>query len=500
VDAIAKDQTTRAKVEDGASISVISHGSKSLQAHNAIFMWFQLFIEVLLRMHHKLSDRKELIDICKKNYKGNKQEMAIIDEFEKNYKSENAIWWYTREACFYRMMNKALRVQDYDVLFALRFFITDIAKQLKNEHEKFIRTSDTRNIIRVYRGQAIGLDELELMKNNVGEFLSMKSFLSTSRNRSTAVDFASLVSMDGDNQAIIFEIEIDPRMKTKAFADISRMSYYENEGEVLIMLGALFRIESIIEDKKNQMWIARVTLASEDDYHLKETFAYMKEKIGDETNLDSLGKILIEMSEYRQAQKCYERMLEETQIAFGDVQLGLGRAHMLCGEYNDSHEHLGQALQIQKQILGDSHVKVAESYRNFGNVNLRQGNYEEALINLNKAIQIFEKIPTVDPISLTRTYLNLGLTYQEMNKTDLAFQFYDKTLKLQKSSLPLDHPDIGLTYNNLGSVYEDSRNFNKALEYYKKALGISRRTLPPTDEDVIRIENNIKRLEKMMRS
>src|SRR5690349_15975179 len=125
------------------------------------------------------------------------------------------------------------------------------------------------------------MDELELMKNSISEYLSMNSFLSTSRDRSIAIDFAQLVSMDDDNQPILFEIEIDPRLKTKAFADVSKMSYYENEGEVLIMLGALFRIDKIVEDKKNRMWIGCVSLASEDDYHLKETFAYMKEKIGD---------------------------------------------------------------------------------------------------------------------------------------------------------------------------------------------------------------------------
>ncbi|CAF3948275.1 unnamed protein product [Rotaria sp. Silwood2] len=187
---ISKYQVGRNKVEDGASISVITSGSQSLQVRNAIFMWFQLFIEVLLRMHHKSNDRKELLDICKKSYKGNQQEMKIIDEFEKNYKSENAIWWYTRESCFYRMMNKALRAQDFDMLFALRFFITDIAKQIKNEHDKFIRTSENRNKIRVYRGQLIGNDEFELMKNSIGEFVSMNSFFSTSRNRPTALDFS----------------------------------------------------------------------------------------------------------------------------------------------------------------------------------------------------------------------------------------------------------------------------------------------------------------------
>ncbi|CAF0886118.1 unnamed protein product [Rotaria sordida] len=241
---ISKDQIARAKVEDGASISVITSGSQSLQARNAIFMWFQLFIEVLLRMHHKSTDRKELIDICKNSYKNNYEEMKIIDEFEKNYKPENAIWWYTRESCFYRMMNKALRVQDFDTLFALRFFITDIAKQIKNEYEKFIRMSDTRNVIQVYRGQIIGIDELELMKNNIGEFLSMNSFLSTSRDRSTALHFARLTPVIDGIQRIIFEIQIDPHLQTKAFSDITKISYFQYEDEVLIMLGNICDKES----------------------------------------------------------------------------------------------------------------------------------------------------------------------------------------------------------------------------------------------------------------
>ena len=76
-------------------------------------------------------------------------------------------------------------------------------------------------MIRVYRGQVIGNDELELMKNSIGEFLSMNSFLSTSRDRSTALHFARLTPVSDGIQRIIFEIEIDPRLQTKAFADIT---------------------------------------------------------------------------------------------------------------------------------------------------------------------------------------------------------------------------------------------------------------------------------------
>jgi tetratricopeptide (TPR) repeat protein len=461
-------------------------------------MWFQLFIEVLLRMHHKSTDRKELIDICKKNYKGNKQEMMIIDEFEKKYKADNAIWWYTREACFYRMMNKALRVQDYDILFALRFFITDIAKQLKNEHEKFIRTSETREVLRVYRGQAIGKDELELMKNSVGDYLSMNSFLSTSRQRSTAIDFARLVSTEDSNEPVLFEIEINPKHNTKAFADVSKMSYYENEGEVLIMLGALFHIEKIVEDKKNGIWMARISLASEDDYHLKETFAYMKEKIGDDTNLDSLGNILIEMGEYRQAQKCYERMAEESQLAFGDAQAGLGWARRKCQEYEESLKHLEQALQMRRQILGEDHVKVGESYCDIGILHWNQSNFEEGLINLKKSIKVLEGASIVEPKSLARAYHTTAVIYHQMGEYDLVLEYFDKTLKIQQATLPADHPDIALTYNNMGCSYRDNNQFSTALEYYEKSLNISRKILPPTHGNIILTENNIKSIKEKM--
>jgi tetratricopeptide (TPR) repeat protein len=462
-------------------------------------MWFQLFIEVLLRMHHKSTDRKELIDICKKNYKGNKQEMDIIEDFEKNYKADNAIWWYTREACFYRMMNKALRVQDYDVLFALRFLITDIAKQLKNEHEKFIRTSTSREVIRVYRGQAIGIDEFELMKKSVGEFLSMNSFLSTSRNRSTAVDFARSVSTNDGNESILFEIEIDPRSKTKAFGDVSQTSYFENEGEVLIMLGALFRIEKIEEDKKNRMWIVRVTLASEDDYQLKETFAHMKKKIGDDTNLDSLGKILAEMGEYRHARKCFERMMEEGQLTVGDAQAGLGWVDSECNEFDQSLEHHKQALQIRRQVLGEHDVKVGTSYRQVASAYSGQCNYEDALKSLKKAIPIHENVLENDPRTVSITYHSTAAIYDLLGQTDLALQYYQKTLKIQQANLPSDHPDIALTYNNLGCFYENSGNFAMALEYYQKSLDISRKILPPTHKDIIRTENNIKTIKDNMK-
>jgi uncharacterized protein YnzC (UPF0291/DUF896 family) len=57
-----------------------------------MFLWFQLYIEVLIRMHHHNNVKQEFINICRENYRKNLEELEIIDEFEKNYHPDRAIW------------------------------------------------------------------------------------------------------------------------------------------------------------------------------------------------------------------------------------------------------------------------------------------------------------------------------------------------------------------------------------------------------------------------
>ena len=50
----------------------------------------------------------------------------------------------------------------------------------------------------------------------------MNSFLSTSRNRTTALEFTQVSRKSDHMRSILFEIEIDPRLRTKSFADINQ--------------------------------------------------------------------------------------------------------------------------------------------------------------------------------------------------------------------------------------------------------------------------------------
>jgi tetratricopeptide (TPR) repeat protein len=497
---LSQDHIVRVKIEDSGTISVFSGSTQSLESRNATFMWFQLFIEALLRMHHKSNTKQELIDVCKEYYKNNHDELAIIDEFAKTYKKENAIWWYTRECCLYRMLNKALRIQDFDLLFVLRFFITDLSEQLTDEYERYLREIPTRDIIRVYRGQIISVEELKLIQSNIGQFISMNSFLSTSLLRRTALSFINTIEINNEFDRILFEIDIDPHEKTKAYSNIDRLSYFKCEDELLIMLGALFRIQSINQDKKRNLWIANLTLANEDDFYLKETFAHLKEKIGDETNLHSIGKILTEMGEYQQAQKCYQRMIYESQLDQSIGYAGLGWADHWLNHYDQALQNFQKSLHLTNQIIPDISEEKGRLYSLIGLVYWRKKLYNEALTNLKTALDIQQAILPPEHPDILATYNRFAITYSAINDVDMALKYYNKCLNIRLDTLPHDHFDIATSYNNIGWLYNERiGDYNKALEYFQKALTICRKILPPTHRDIIRTELNIKKVNEKLK-
>jgi hypothetical protein len=99
-------------------------------------MYDQLFREIVLVM--KEEDMTDMYDFCIIHYKGNREEMKFLVELQKNYSDHSPVWWYSRDAFLYRMLNKALRTHQYDTLYVLRVFIRHL-------HEQVVEQQKTRN-------------------------------------------------------------------------------------------------------------------------------------------------------------------------------------------------------------------------------------------------------------------------------------------------------------------------------------------------------------------
>ncbi len=298
---IKLDHTIQGKEEEPLSMNMFNKSTTSI---NGQFVFCQLLVDCLLRLKTNDIDKDELISYCETEYNGNIPELIKLREFEKDYSSNKALWWYTRDSFLYRTLNAALRKQDIQMILLYRSLISDIYRQLQYHQCK--------DPVRVYRSQLMSINELEDLKQYIGQFISMNSFLSTSNKRPIALFYMGDKTQFIGLERVLFEIDANPDViTTKPFADISTYSCFSDESEVLFMLGSIFRLDKIIRGD-DHVWTIQMTLCSDDELDLKQVLMDMKNQNGiGETNFHTLGKLLWNMGKLDLAERYYIRLMNE---------------------------------------------------------------------------------------------------------------------------------------------------------------------------------------------
>jgi tetratricopeptide (TPR) repeat protein len=502
---------------------------------NDHFIYSQLLIDYLLNIKPTLTDEKELISLCKDEYKGNENELNIIREFEADYSSDRAIWWYTRETCLYRLLNKAFRIQNVDLLIIFRFFIRDI--------QRLIEQNKCTNSLYVYRSYLISNEEIQLFKNSIGEFLSINGFFSANIHRQQTISYLNNPDITNDHEKVLFEILVDPLIDpTKPFCNITALSYYSSEEQIIFTLGSIFRLDSIHQqdDGKDRIWIIRMRLSNDKNKKFKYLFEQTKNQYNtEEINILSFGKILRKMNKYDEAEKFYRRLLKELPYNHPnivDCHYGLGIVLDEKGDYESSIEWHQKSIEIKKQILKANNPSIGYSYNSIANVYQKKGDYKHAIEYYTKALNIWKKIfgenhPDVamclnnigclyenekkysealeyhqkalaiktihlsnDHFNLSATHNNLASVYGNTGQLDLALNHFNLSLKIKTKSHPINHPEIALTLKNIGLIYEIKGDFSQAKLFFEKSATIRRHLFSSTHPDVIRIEQDIKRV------
>ena len=197
----------------------------------------------------------------------------------------------------------------------------------------------------------------------------MNSFLSTTTERKKATAFLAKQNTTADHsQHVLFEIDIDPSLETKPYADITVHSCYPNEREVLFMIGCIFRIRKIW--REDNLWVVQLELCAERDHHFATMYSFLKDKLGDETDLCSFGNLLFEMAEYEKAESYYQRLLNE--LSSTDLKTaavcyhGLGVIAKRRGEIALAIRHHEKSLQLSREVPNNDQA-IAASLHSLAN-------------------------------------------------------------------------------------------------------------------------------------
>jgi tetratricopeptide (TPR) repeat protein len=454
------------------------------------FVHSQLLIDCLLRMPPTSTDKNEFISLCLEEQHENEQELQIINEFKNNYSLENSIWWYTRETFLYRLLNKSLRIQNIDLLFGLRFLIRDIEYQLKKYQYS--------QSVRLYRGQLISNDELEILKQSKGKLISMNSFFSTTLDREVAFFYLDLSNNNSQNnnlKKILFEIDADPCQNgIKPFANIKSLSYFPEEEEVLMMLGSVFRLNHI-HLGQHQVWIINMTLCSDHDHDLKLVFDHMTNQYGSkQTRLLLFGHVLVDMGQFNDAEKYYHRLLKDLPSDDKDLPNcyhALGKVACEKGDYELSLEWLKKSFKIVEKTLEETHPIMGFIHTSIGEVYQRQDENDKALESYEKALQIWTQAYSIDHEYIAWCFNNIAIIYDAQKKYLEALDYHKKALNIKQKILPSQHPCMGNTYLNMGNVYYHLGQYDQALDNYQLSYKIYEASLTSHHPSVANAIKNI---------
>jgi hypothetical protein len=168
----------------------------NLSESSTSFLWFQLFKKMLIDVPKTNIDsdknhtaKQHMIQHCNNYYRHNPTQLKNIAEFEAIYKASEAIRWYTSDTFVYKLINKALRTEDMEVLHTFRFYIIDLCRTLSEKHKEMLELEVPLPSI-VYRGGQMNKAEIEMLQSNKGCFIATNGFLSTSQIREVAKFYA----------------------------------------------------------------------------------------------------------------------------------------------------------------------------------------------------------------------------------------------------------------------------------------------------------------------
>jgi tetratricopeptide (TPR) repeat protein len=432
---------------------------------------------------------KEMLDICKERYRNSPADLEEIEKFCTTYeKDKNAINWYTKSNFIHRILNAALRTGNIDYLYYFRFFISDLCEQLKQER---LRHPD--NLI-LYRGQRITKSEIDRFKQNIGSFIAINGFLSTSRNRAIATIFLrQRLSELSPIQSVLFEITTDSSVKSVIYADIQHLSEITDECEVLFTLSSVFQLKEVyFDDKVLKVWIIKMTLRNEKSTLVQKYINAVRNEYKELSTDVIYPHLLITMDELAKAESYINRMISttaENTLENAALLVEMGYIHIRRHEYKKAQEVFNRAYATRKELLRENDTLIARSLNDLAAVFSFVSNIEEAIECNKKALSIDKEALKTEHVSVSKDLIFLGQNYEAIGKLDKALAYFDKALQMQKRlfGLRTEHPNIATTLLNIGLIHTKKSDYQYARSCFMEALRIYENTLPCGHDQTIKL-------------
>ncbi|CAF1032337.1 unnamed protein product [Adineta steineri] len=428
-DALRRD--VRRINNDSISIQILSN-RKSNELEQS-FTCALLLKEILINSESNEQIKQEFIKFSRFYYEKNSNELNLIDLFQtNNYNQITPIEWYTRECFISSMIHRALRLYDIEILYKLAFFIRDLHKQINNS---YLQSTDHQKLT-VYYGLGISNDQFTKLNMNINDLISFNTFLFTTIDRKSSLNFAKQSENDLHLIPVLFQIEIDRSKSTSSpFIALDELDYYhDSDRHVLFTLNSIFRVVHIErgEDKIQQI---NLILIDDNEDRVKN----LKHSIQKQLNgFFSLGQMMMETNNLIKAKSIFQILLKNTtasnQKELVSIHRKIGLIDQRMKDWTGALLHYKQCLNIQLSFLPSNDRFLGPSYAGVGAILMKLCNYDEALEYYQHAIDCGRNTSHVDSSLVATYYIGTGRILHIQGKNSEARKTFELALTFAQKS------------------------------------------------------------------
>ncbi|CAF3284127.1 unnamed protein product [Rotaria socialis] len=136
----------------------IEQSLTSLHGNTLMFLWNQIFFHYLIKPStvHMGKLKEDMLEQCRLEYQHDQREIDRINDFGQNCSGDNILQWYTKDSFLYRLLNKAFRTRNIDLICKFQYYIILLYKKFQDLSKE---QQDSPSF--VYRGQILNENALK---------------------------------------------------------------------------------------------------------------------------------------------------------------------------------------------------------------------------------------------------------------------------------------------------------------------------------------------------
>jgi hypothetical protein len=439
--------------------------------------------------------KSEMLDYCRNYFVGNTAYLKAIHAFGRSYRSTHPAYWYTKDSFIHRIINKSLQLGNIEECCQLRFYIADLSMQIYELKQQQVNTNIFKTGITIlYRGLRQSEAHLEILRNYIGHVIVVKEFMSTSRNRDIALIFAGASHpQSAQSQALLLELRVDMKSPIVFAADISHLSSFPEELEVLFDIGAEFHLDTLNYMPSDAIWFCQLTAVTDESQRVKvlrevpsseidifpSTYPKYQVKLDKIMRRERQHKFKIDRN-YRKNDFWWRNVPATSWVAtsWGDFARIIMHKALSGWQRNQDvgkfYKECKRAWQIYKKEGNNSffeHKDGANILNSLGYTSLRFGNAERAIKLLEQALETRERLgsPMCD---IVLTLRNLGPAYEDVGRSQDALACFTKAINIEEQVSYRFQWNTSMTMRNFGLFFHNRGDHNHAIQYLSKACSM----------------------------